>query len=115
MSPFRRYFHDFSALSNGPSGLSPRPYDIRGHWVNLADLDLDEHTEMIVDYEYFPHDYINCPCRRRVQGVAGHLRGFVVCTALSLPISRLGKEVFRLAVIYQNRVLGRVFVQFGRA
>ena len=47
--------------SNGPSGLSPRPYDIRGHWVNLADLDPDEHTEMIVDYEYFPHDYINCP------------------------------------------------------
>ena len=42
------------------------PYEIRGHWVNLADLNLDEHTEMIVDYEYFPHDYINCPCRRRV-------------------------------------------------
>ena len=107
-------------MTSQPSAMAPAvclhaPYDIRGHWVNLADLDPDEHTEMIVDYKYFPHDYINCPCRRRVRGVAGHLRGFVVCTALSLPISRLGKEVFRLAVIYQNRVLGRVFVQFGRA
>ena len=37
------------------------PYDIRGHCVNLADLDPDEHTEMIVYYEYFPNDYINLP------------------------------------------------------
>ena len=51
-------------MTSQPSAMAPAvclhaPYDIRGHWVNLADL--DERTEMIVDYEYFPHDYINCP------------------------------------------------------
>lgn len=53
-------------MTSQPSAMAPAvclhaPYDIRGHWVNLADLDPDERTEMIVDYEYFPHDYINCP------------------------------------------------------
>ena len=53
-------------MTSQPSAMAPAvclhaPYDIRGHWVNLADLDPDEHTEKIVDYEYFPHDYINCP------------------------------------------------------
>lgn len=53
-------------MTSQPPAMTPAvclhdPYDIRGHWVNLADLDPDEHTEMIVYYEYFPHDYINLP------------------------------------------------------
>ena len=46
-------------MTSQPPAMTPAvclhdPYDIRGHWVNLADLDPDEHTEMILDY-------INCP------------------------------------------------------
>lgn len=37
------------------------PHDVRGHWINLDELNPNVHRDAIIDYEYFPHDYVNLP------------------------------------------------------